>query len=65
MESKHLHFRVSKELAIRIDEAARAAGCTRSTYIRQAIILRLRGKAIIEQEGQNFLVELRKRYGRN
>lgn len=63
MKNIRIHLNLSDELLERLDKAAAANYSTRSEYLREFIVLRLRGNKVIQQEQDEFLERLRKLSG--
>jgi Arc/MetJ-type ribon-helix-helix transcriptional regulator len=60
METKKITFYISLQQLKLLDEAARANFCTRSDYIRAAVMLRLQGEQAIQQQKEAYLESLKK-----
>lgn len=59
MDSKNICLTLPADLLEEIDQAAKTNYSTRSGYIREAILLRLKGEAAIRDEKQKFLEQLK------
>jgi metal-responsive CopG/Arc/MetJ family transcriptional regulator len=59
MKTVQIALKLSGELLIQIDEAAAKNYSTRSNFIRECIVLRLRGADKIEQEQDDLLEQLK------
>ncbi|HEX4773920.1 MAG TPA: hypothetical protein VH234_00155 [Candidatus Saccharimonadales bacterium] len=60
MKTIKIDFKISNELLKQLDQAARASFSTRSNFIRECIVLRLRGHETIKKEQDEFLERLRR-----
>jgi len=59
MKSKCIHFLITDELLRQLDEAAAANFTSRSDYLRECIVLRLRSSQLVKQEEDEFMQELK------
>ena len=59
MKSAKINIKLSYELLKRLDEAAKQAYTNRSDYIRECIVLRLRGNEVLQKEKDEFMERLR------
>ena len=59
MKSKKVEFVINDELLEQLDEAAAKSFTTRSDYVRECIVLRLRKEEIVKQEKDEFYEKLK------
>lgn len=55
MKSVKILLWITDELLKQLDKAAKANFTNRSDYIREAVVLRLRGSKIVSQQRDDFL----------
>jgi uncharacterized protein (DUF1778 family) len=65
MKTKRVDFYISEQQLKLLDEAAAASFCTRSDYIRAALMLRLQGEQLIQRQKDDYLKNLKKFDSRN
>jgi metal-responsive CopG/Arc/MetJ family transcriptional regulator len=60
MKTVRIQIKLSDELLQQLDEAAAARYVTRSQFLRDSIVLRIRGSKVIKQQQDEFLEKLKK-----